>query len=166
MSLLSNIVTCWWLDTGFGLIIEFIRCLLFVTTNNYKTFTSLLHRLQITTPHSKSSQSAISSRTRCLVAASNNGDSLYCIRAQRLLSSTADGWWQTALVLSGNFLLVLATTGILGFGPSDTHDHIFQSRSFCMVICWLCQHSHSSFRALRHAWPWLHYSSFRSSCAI
>jgi hypothetical protein len=44
---------------GFGANIEFIECLLRVTTNSYNT--SLIYSLQMTTAHTKTSQSVISS---------------------------------------------------------------------------------------------------------
>jgi hypothetical protein len=52
------------------------------TTNDYSTFT-LLHALKVATVHSKSSQCAMFSNTRCLVAVSNSGDPC-CSHAKRL----------------------------------------------------------------------------------
>lgn len=75
-------------DTGFGMIIEFVRYSIFITKNNYKIFT-VLHNIQITIANSKSSLFAVSSHVHCLVAASNKGDSLYCFRAQQMLSLLA-----------------------------------------------------------------------------
>jgi hypothetical protein len=77
-----SIGMCYWLDTGFKLIIEFNGHLLLLTTNNSNTSITL-HNLQITTAYSKSFQSTISSHTHCLLTASNNGDSLYYVHA----------WW-------------------------------------------------------------------------
>jgi hypothetical protein len=45
---------------GVGFIIEFTECLCLVTTDNYNVLTNL-HTLQITTAHTKSSQTAMSS---------------------------------------------------------------------------------------------------------
>jgi hypothetical protein len=55
---------------------------------NGSTFT-VLYDLQTTKVHSKPSHSSMFSCIRYLVAASNNGDSLYCFSAQRPLFSLA-----------------------------------------------------------------------------
>jgi hypothetical protein len=60
---------------GFGLVIRSTERILRLTTISYIAFTTL-HTLQITTTQTKSSQSATSSSTRCLVAASNGGRTL------------------------------------------------------------------------------------------
>jgi hypothetical protein len=83
--------TCWWLDTGFGLVIGFTEILQLVTTSNYNAFANL-HILQITATHAKSSQFTVSSCTHCLVVAFDNADPLYCFRAQQLLFLLAGDW--------------------------------------------------------------------------
>jgi hypothetical protein len=50
---LTLVVKCYWLNTGFGLVIEFTGSLLLIITNNCNTCT-IIHDLQIATAHSKS----------------------------------------------------------------------------------------------------------------
>jgi hypothetical protein len=57
------------------MITEFTESLLLSTTNSYGTCT-VLRILQVTTVHTTSHQFTMSSRARCLVTASNNGDIL------------------------------------------------------------------------------------------
>jgi hypothetical protein len=52
-----GIVTCEWLDIGFGLLTGFIEHLYFVTTGTYNSFMDL-HNLQITTPNIMASVSS------------------------------------------------------------------------------------------------------------
>jgi hypothetical protein len=61
-----------WLSTGFSLETGFIDHLQMITTSNYTTITNC-HTLQITTVHTKSFQSAVTSHF--LVTDLNNGDS-------------------------------------------------------------------------------------------
>lgn len=53
------------------------------------TTLAVLHDIQITTTHFESSQSVVSLCTLCSLAASHNGDSLYCFCAQQFLAFTS-----------------------------------------------------------------------------
>jgi hypothetical protein len=83
--IMQNIVAYYWLNSSFRIINGFIGCLLLVNTNSYNPLT-ILHNIQTIT----ATYNFYVLTTRCLVAVSNNGDSLYCIRAQRLMFSTAN----------------------------------------------------------------------------
>jgi hypothetical protein len=58
-----HIFKCYWLDTGFGLIIGFILLLELITTNNYNAIANL-HTQHITPANTKSPQSVMSSLFR------------------------------------------------------------------------------------------------------
>jgi hypothetical protein len=88
----------------------------------------------------------MSSRTHCLVVASNNGDSLYCFRAQQLLFSMIGDWLLTTDSgpdgRSGKLLLALASTVILGSESHRTHDYsavswLQETCIFCCYCVWV-----------------------------
>jgi hypothetical protein len=56
------------------------------------TTLAVLHDMQITTTHFESSQSVVSLCTLCLLAASDNGDSLYNFCAAQFLSLLVGDW--------------------------------------------------------------------------
>jgi hypothetical protein len=78
----------------FGFIIEFIGCLMFITTNVNSTST-VLDTLHVAIAQSKSSWSAVFSHSHCLVGSLNNRDSFCCFHAGWLLSSLVDDWLPT-----------------------------------------------------------------------
>jgi hypothetical protein len=125
-----NIVTSYWPDTGFRLIIEFNGFLLLFTTDNYNT-SAALHHLQKKLQLTRSLSSV-----------------LYLHILIAWLWPPVTGTLPSVSILDGSvwlskFLPALASTVILGFGSHRTHDHIFLSQdSGSRALTPSCSESH------------------------
>jgi hypothetical protein len=137
-------------------------CILLVAVDNYKTCT-VLNTLHVTPAHSVSSQSAVSSCARCIVAAFYDRDSLYYFRAHQLLlyRLATDCYWMTAVlsravicrwpsptpsflvlchieIIGIIFCLLLSLAFIsiftVGSGLVGTHNNIFLSHDCDLVV--------------------------------